>query len=179
MRVRSWSAALVVAALSAGAAAAGDDKDRAGDAAAPKWEYQALGKQKVLERGKNDLTAGLNKFGEEGWELVAVESSSRDGRTPGQATFYFKRQAVAAEGPPGEGDFKIFKLKHLEAIEAAKVLQAVMGDGKRTRIVAEPITNQVLVRASALDLATIEKLLGVLDAPAEKGKGKGPMGPAR
>jgi hypothetical protein len=39
----------------------------------PKWEYRVLTKNQVLELGKNDLAAGLDKLGAEGWELAAVE----------------------------------------------------------------------------------------------------------
>jgi hypothetical protein len=39
----------------------------------PKWEYRVLTKDQVLDLGKKDLTAGLNKIGDEGWELIAVE----------------------------------------------------------------------------------------------------------
>lgn len=48
----------------------------------PRWEYRVLTKAKLLELGKNDLAAGLNQLGEEGWELVAVD---RD------FTYIFKR----------------------------------------------------------------------------------------
>jgi hypothetical protein len=40
-----------------------------------RWEYRVLSKEKVLELGKKDLAAGLNKLGDEGWELAAVDSA--------------------------------------------------------------------------------------------------------
>ena len=40
-----------------------------------KWEYRVLTKDQVLDLGKKDLLAGLNKLGDEGWELVAAEPS--------------------------------------------------------------------------------------------------------
>ena len=40
-----------------------------------KWEYQILTKEQILELGKKDLTAGLNRLGEQGWELAAVETA--------------------------------------------------------------------------------------------------------
>lgn len=43
--------------------------------AVPKWEYQILTKEQVIELGKKDLTAGLNRLGEQGWELAAVETA--------------------------------------------------------------------------------------------------------
>jgi hypothetical protein len=49
--------------------------------AAVKWEYRILTKEQVMDLGKKDLTAGLNKLGDDGWELVVVEPA-----------YVFKRQ---------------------------------------------------------------------------------------
>jgi len=38
-----------------------------------KWEYRVLTKEQVLDLGKKDITSGLNKLGDDGWELIAVE----------------------------------------------------------------------------------------------------------
>src|SRR5690348_10416453 len=43
--------------------------------ASPKWEYQVLSKDKVLELGQNNLAAGLNKLGLLGWELTGIDGS--------------------------------------------------------------------------------------------------------
>jgi hypothetical protein len=56
--------------------------------AAPRWEYRALTKAKLLDLGKNDLEAGLNQLGDEGWELVAVDASF---------TYTFKRPKGQAQ----------------------------------------------------------------------------------
>jgi hypothetical protein len=48
-----------------------------------RWEYRVLTKAQVLELGRNDLTAGLNKLGDEGWELAAFD-----------AAYIFKRPKV-------------------------------------------------------------------------------------
>jgi hypothetical protein len=37
------------------------------------WEYRVLKKEHIIDLGKKDLAAGLNKLGGEGWELVAVD----------------------------------------------------------------------------------------------------------
>jgi hypothetical protein len=42
---------------------------------APRWEYRVLTKEQVSELGKNDLAAGLNKLGDDGWELAAVDAA--------------------------------------------------------------------------------------------------------
>jgi hypothetical protein len=38
-----------------------------------KWEYRVLTKEQIIDLGKKDLAAGLNKLGDEGWELVVAE----------------------------------------------------------------------------------------------------------
>jgi hypothetical protein len=37
------------------------------------WEYRVLTRDQVLDLGKKDLASGLNKLGDEGWELVVAE----------------------------------------------------------------------------------------------------------
>lgn len=41
--------------------------------AAPKWEYRVVTHEQLLDLGKKDLAAGLNKLGDDGWELITVE----------------------------------------------------------------------------------------------------------
>jgi hypothetical protein len=43
--------------------------------AMPQWEYQVLTKAQILDLGKKDLAAGLNKLGDEGWELAAFDNA--------------------------------------------------------------------------------------------------------
>jgi hypothetical protein len=64
------TALILLAAVSIPAASAGEPRRQ------PKrqWEYQVLTKQKVLDLGKKDLGAGLNRLGDDGWELVAVDT---------------------------------------------------------------------------------------------------------
>jgi hypothetical protein len=157
--------------LPAAAQRSGNDAVKSKGAVAPKWEYKALTKAQVADLGKKDFAAGLNKLGDEGWELVALEPGpdGRGGRSSGQTTFYFKRPAArAAESqPPGAGELKVFKLKHAPAERAAKVLQEVLAaDPRRMRIVSDVGTNQVLAYAPATDLLMIEKILTLLDVPA-------------
>jgi hypothetical protein len=39
------------------------------------WEYRVLKKDEVVGLGKNDLAAGLNALGNQGWELAAVDTA--------------------------------------------------------------------------------------------------------
>jgi type II secretory pathway component GspD/PulD (secretin) len=65
----------------------------------------------------------------------------------------------------GEGDFEVIQLRWSNALSVAKVLDetfngpAVMKGPRRVRIVADPATNALVVRASPLDLLTIKRLL--------------------
>jgi hypothetical protein len=64
-------------------------------AARAAWEYRVLSAAEVGELGKNDLAAGLNQLGGEGWELVSVEPRSRDFGVQ-SARYYFKRAKSAS-----------------------------------------------------------------------------------
>jgi hypothetical protein len=38
-----------------------------------RWEYRGLTKDQILSLGNTDLVAGLNRLGDEGWELAGVD----------------------------------------------------------------------------------------------------------
>ena len=63
-----------------------------------RWEYRVVTKEQLLDLGNKDLVAGLNKLGDEGWELAAVESAyifKRPKLSPKQIEDV-KRQALCA-----------------------------------------------------------------------------------
>jgi type II secretory pathway component GspD/PulD (secretin) len=101
---------------------------------------------------------------------------------------------------PGEGDFEVIRLKHAQAPAVAKVLDETFNGPRpsgvskpgfaspkepaarpeRIRVVAEPLTNSILVRATALDLLTVRQLLTRLDvdhdtAPVTRNRILGPL----
>jgi hypothetical protein len=39
-----------------------------------RWDYRILSKVELLELGKQDLAAGLNHLGAQGWELAAIDT---------------------------------------------------------------------------------------------------------
>jgi len=178
MRVRMLVLVLFAAACSPAAAGeAGDKTAKSKEAGAAKWEYRALSRDQVAELGKKDFAAGLNKLGDEGWELVAVESHALPGGGAAYsvlATFYFKRPTARPEArvespPPSQEEIKAFRLKHANAGAVKKALQELFGaDGKRMRLVADERTNQVIVQASTEDLFKIAAILQILDVAAEK-----------
>jgi hypothetical protein len=67
MYSRPLSIALMVIVVGKIPFACADDKP------VSKWEYRVVAKEQVVELGKNDLAVGLNKLGNEGWELVVVD----------------------------------------------------------------------------------------------------------
>jgi hypothetical protein len=63
-----------------------------------RWEYRVMTKDQLLDLGKKDLAAGLNKLGDEGWELVSVEPAFIFKRpNQSQQMEAAKRQVVMAE----------------------------------------------------------------------------------
>src|SRR5262249_9226058 len=57
---------------------------------ATKWEYRILTKEQVADLGKGDVAVGLNRLGEQGWELAAIEPAVAPVKDP-SAQFYLKR----------------------------------------------------------------------------------------
>jgi hypothetical protein len=55
--------------------------------ARPKWEYKVMMELDLLKLGKDNLAAGLNSLGEEGWELITGLVERDNARQ-----FIFKRQ---------------------------------------------------------------------------------------
>jgi hypothetical protein len=60
-------------AVAAGASGVGALSAQAASEAVTQWEYRVLTREQVIDLGKKDLAAGLNRLGDEGWELAAVE----------------------------------------------------------------------------------------------------------
>ena len=102
---------------------------------------------------------------------------------------------VLTQAPGGEGQFEIIRLKYANAIEVAKILDEMFvgkqqqtnpyqfmyfggmpgrrqqEDKNQPRIVADPATNSLLVKASPLELATIRNLITkALDVPVGEGQ---------
>jgi hypothetical protein len=188
----TWAVALLVAGTGLLSAAGPTPPERArpaapppatAAAASPRWEYRVLTGQQVLELGKKDVTAGLNRLGAEGWELAAVRAAAPFGRRGGgdeAAEYYFKRPTskatASAEPAPGEGELRVFRLKSASANAAARIIDELMngagGGARRARVVADQATNQLLVRARPLDQDFIEALLTRIDLPDAGGPGE-------
>jgi hypothetical protein len=148
----------------------------AGKAASrPQWEYKTVTGDGLVELGKNEQ-AGLNKLGDDGWELVSV--------TPGQgfskAVYYFKRPkaaagqggdkrpAAAAPEPAPEG-MQVIRLKYATAPELAKTLRAVF-DEPALAIVPEARTNTLILRGPLSEIEKVRFLVRDLDIEGEQKK---------
>jgi Bacterial type II/III secretion system short domain len=153
----------------------------------PQWEYQTLSREKITELGKNDFAAGLNKLGDDGWELVAV-TLSQDARpqVPSRpAEYYFKRAraAVARDQPrPGVAgpevvvdQFQVVHLKSATASDLAKTLQSVFGNKGGLVIVADQRTNTLVLRGSPKQIEEILLLIRELDVPGRVSGDSGKM----
>lgn len=146
--------------------------DQNGDGFIDLNEFKAFHKayvQRNQASGNTNLTAGLNRLGTEGWELLTIQG------TGASAEYYFKRpagKAVATTSTPpssGTGEMKIFMLKSMSAVEAARMLQNLLGNKREgsLRLAADAATNQLVVHASPVDLQAIEAVLARLDVPAD------------
>lgn len=56
-----------------------------------RWEYNSVPRKTVLVAGNGELVAGLDAFGMDGWELVAIERWKAD---PGWDAFIFKKEVL-------------------------------------------------------------------------------------
>jgi general secretion pathway protein D len=91
------------------------------------------------------------------------------------------QELVRLLSTPQQGGMEVIRLQHASAVDVARAVDEAFngrtapGKGgvraERVRIVAEPITNALLVRASPLDLLTIRNLLAArLDVPTDRGE---------
>jgi type II secretory pathway component GspD/PulD (secretin) len=77
-------------------------------------------------------------------------------------------------------DQYVITLKHLDAVRAAEILQAIYRDSKaQIRITVEPVTNKLLIGADEATIAEIRQVLQVLDKPKEPEKVKQVLFPLR
>src|SRR5262249_32983480 len=140
------------------------------------WEYKTLRRDALVEvGGGKDVNAGLNKLGEEAWELVAIAPDTTHGPAvhgiPAATEYYFKRPKAAPARPvKGEGptpptkfsadDFQFIPLKNASAVEAARTLNQLFQD-KGLRIVADPNSNILLVRGPEEQVEVLKRLVVV------------------
>jgi len=140
--------------------------------AGPKWEYKVLNRGEIADLGNKDFATGLNKLGDEGWEMVALGPGVRNTQE-----YYFKRPKARAAGedpkpgpakPESKNEDNVnLRLKNIPAVDFANTANNVFGGkaGGGPIIVPEPITNTVLVRGTPRQIEDLRRLIGALDIP--------------
>jgi uncharacterized protein (TIGR03067 family) len=135
-------------------------------AAGAKWEYRVLTRGELVKLGKDDLARGLNKVGEEGWELASVAAGIPVGAGRTAEEYYFKRPAAAKRDASAEESgktvTKVFPLRFAKASEMEKLLDKMLG--KRVRLAANDRTNQLIVEGDFEAVLDVAKLLQEVDA---------------
>ena len=148
---------------------------KASAGAGARWEYKVQTREAITELGKNDFAAGLNKLGDEGWELVAVTgvvAAGFDRAAPRAPEYYLKRRKgssareESAAAPADDAQVRLVRLKHAEARALAAMLEEVFaGSGGMPTLVADPRTNLLIIRGSPKEVAQVEELADRLDIP--------------
>ena len=108
-----------------------------------RWEYRVLTKGELLDLGKKDLAAGLNKLGDDGWELTIVDSAS---------TFIFKRQK-------GLDRQQVKAIKERIAVAESEVAQWKERMVWETRMAKKGYMTQTQVEADQAKLQAAELIL--------------------
>lgn len=142
----------------------------AGKAGAPwKWEYRVASKDELAALGSKNVAAGLNKLGEEGWELVAIEPGfaappGAVGSAPPQ--YYFKRPK---DLPVAQREAAARRVAAAEAeVELWKDRAAYSARMYRRGLLAENLAkiDQARLRQAELSLEAAKRELEAL--PSEK-----------
>jgi hypothetical protein len=68
-----------------------------------KWEYAILSREDITKRGAGDFVAGLNKLGDEGWELISITGPRG---APRAEEALFKRLKESSRGATGGLNFR-------------------------------------------------------------------------
>jgi hypothetical protein len=86
-----------------------------------RWEYKVLSPSALeqLGRGENALASGLEKLGDEGWELVAIEPGTGTPALPGRYLFKRPRPAQPAGVAAGSHDSAPVEIKVVGAYDLA------------------------------------------------------------
>jgi hypothetical protein len=143
------------------------------------WEYRVLTRESLAELGKDNLEAGLNQIGAEGWELIGIEAGARralnsylfrrPGTTKPRADAKPATPPVSTEKADAHIEFRAYRLKHATATDAAQLISELMRTGRAdsSRVVADPHTNQLLLKGPIQFHVDIETILRLIDVPGE------------
>ena len=152
------------------------------------WEYAVKTAAEIRELGNADIQAGLNKLGDDGWELVTIDGTF--GRVAGHA--YFKRPKTNRPSPPPvqvpvQGETQsislgnvpsrqtktaqvketttIVSMKNSNPVALSQILQSVYARSSQIRFVPDQRTNRLILVAPEDQVAEIKRLIDDLDQP--------------
>jgi hypothetical protein len=132
-----------------------------------KWEYLVRTREGIVKKGENDLETGMNRLGEEGWELIAIEPNlqpSGDGERRIRSTsYYFKRPRQSSSLQCVNGVVAAISVKHAKAVSLAKVLQELYAGSSTTHLSCLESTNTILVYGLPKQVTEIRMLVAGLD----------------
>lgn len=153
------------------------------------WEYAVKTAAEIRELGNADIQAGLNKLGDDGWELITLDGTF--GRVAGHA--YFKRPKTHRPTSPlvqvpVQGDTQsisfgnvasrqtkaaqaketttIVPVKNSNPLVLSQILQSVYARSSQIRFVPDQRTNRLILVAPEDQVAEIKRLIDDLDQPA-------------
>jgi hypothetical protein len=168
-----------------------------GGPAHPQWEYLVKSRPDIEKTGEGSLPAGLNKLGEEGWELVSAEPAQATGRSQ---EYIFKRSKGGLPrgmmgglggfpggmaGPdfgggrraaPEAEQIHILNLKHAQAGAIAQLLQQVYTQRRNVGVGIDDRTNSLILVTTDEHFQAIKRLVDELDRRLEKDKKENPQG---
>jgi hypothetical protein len=158
-------------------------------ALAPAWEYKFVD----VKSDRKEFEKAITQQGKDGWEfcsserfgqndLVLVFKKRKGGDFPfgGRGGFGFGGfEPGGGFGVPafgGDVESRVHKLKNAAAADVVAAVNKAFPKAKGLVVVAEPVSNAVIVVADPATLKDIVKLIESLDAKGAK-PGPGPMGP--
>jgi hypothetical protein len=127
----------------------------------PRWEYRVLTKEQVIDLGKKDLVAGLNRLGDDGWELAGVDGPYIFKRLKGPDPNYVEQ--LKSQMTLAEADVENWKdrLAWSERMAKKGYLATNQVQADRMRLQRAEITLDLLRR-------TMQNLLPAPKEPGEK-----------
>jgi RNA polymerase sigma factor (sigma-70 family) len=105
-------------------------------------------------------------------KLIDLFIQERQARKEAQRATDGSHNTIELSGKKG-GDFEVISLQHARAAEVAKILEQLFNGPsnklERVRVVADPATNSILIRAAPEDVSTVRRMLELsLDAKSER-----------
>jgi hypothetical protein len=128
------------------------------------WEYRVLTKDQVLALGQKELVAGLNRLGEQGWELAAVDSAYIFKRAKDQTAMQLGELNLRFEAAKSDVDDWRGRSAWSSRMAKKGLMAQAQADSDKSRL-----------RISELALDLIRKQIEAVSGTAKKQEEKLPM----